>query len=412
MIIGIDFSRGEMEHRTGVEWYSHNIVKHLLDLGAEHEIVLYSRRGGVSSCCRDGVNPVSMVHLRWPFRFGWTQFRLSLEMVLRPPDVLFVPSYILPPITPKRVVTMVHDVAFKRHPEWYSQKQIRVLELGIRRIIKKRVVVLVPTEFVKRELLKLYPEMCDLDIRVIPHGVDHTLFRRRSPSPLQGESAPPAGGWQRGEVVDTKVVPPSPYFLFIGRLESKKNISHIVDAFVEFVGDVPSPLQGEGRARSYVKSGDVETGFPPEADHPQGETPSLQTSLLLVGRPGHGYERFAHKLNHPNIHVIPSVSAEELVILYQNAIALVFSTLYEGFGMPILEAMACGCPVITSKGGAYEEVAGTAALLVDPHNILDIADAMIKIQSGGWKEKGLKRAHQFSWDASAQQTLALVCNKY
>src|SRR3989344_5546779 len=175
MRVGIDFSRGEMEHRTGVEWYSYNIVKHLLDLGAEHEIILYSRRGG---------NPASTVHLRWPFRFGWTQFRLSLEMLLHPPDVLFVPSHILPPITPKRVVTMAHDVAFRRHPEWYSQKQIRVLELGIRRIIKKRAVVLVPTEFVKQELLALYPVMRDLDIRVIPHGVDHTLFRRRSPSPL------------------------------------------------------------------------------------------------------------------------------------------------------------------------------------------------------------------------------------
>ncbi len=377
MKIGIDFSRGEMEHRTGVEWYSYYIVKYVLDLGTEHEIVLYSRRGAtaVSTPLRGGVPADSaggvVRRLRWPFRFGWTQFRLSLEIFLHPPDVLFVPSHIVPPVTPKRVVTMVHDVAFRRHPEWYSKKHIQVLKLGMRRIIKKHAVVLVPTNFVKQELLELYPAMRELDIHVVHHGVDHELFHPRN------------------EAFSSD----SPYFLFVGRLETKKNISRIVGAFIEFVG-VPSPNIGEGRVRYEGHS---------------------EYHLILVGRPGHGYEEFSHTLNHQNVHVIPSVSQEELVSLYQNAIALVFPTLYEGFGMPILEAMACGCPVITSQGDAHEEVAGDRAVLVDSSSVDDIAHGLGVLTDGDFRksfiQKGLVRVREFLWDDAARKTMDILTKK-
>lgn len=371
MKIGIDFSRGEMEYRTGVEWYSYYIVKHLLDLGAEHEIILYSRSGILPSFCKDmPKSGIRFVHLRWPFRFGWTQFRLSWEMLTHPPDVLFVPSHIVPLITPKRVVTMIHDVAFNRHPQWYSKKQRRALEWGIRQVIKKQATVLAPTDFVKQELMKLYPETSRLDIRVIHHGVDREVFLMK-------------------ENVSSLT---RPYFLFIGRLESKKNISHIIDAFVQF-----------GQCSSFI------------ANEREKRRLSSDVDLVLVGRPGFGYEIFAHKLNYQHIHVIPFASTEGVVELYQRAIALVFPTLYEGFGMPILEAMACGCPVITSNRGANAEIAGDAGLLVDPEDIESIQTGLRRASEESTRQlliaKGRNHIIEFSWQRVAMQTMNILCGK-
>ncbi len=157
--------------------------------------------------------------------------------------------------------------------------------------------------------------------------------------------------------------PNKPYFLAVGTREPRKNFKRLVEAFIK------------------AKLNDVD--------------------LYIVGKPGWGEEN----INNKNIKILGFVDQKEMPELYANALAFVYPSLYEGFGIPILEAMSCGCPVITSNVSSMPEAGGEAAMYIDPTNVDDLTFAMKNIKYS--KEKGFTQVKKFNWEKSAREMIGI-----
>ncbi len=363
-IIGIDASRANVSVRTGIEWYAYNVIQELKAVVPPTvRVALYSREP-----LRDGLEDLpshweSRV-LRWPPRYLWTQARLSWEMLVRRPDLLFVPAHVIPMLLPRRTVTTVHDVAFMAEPQAYGDGGRAYLRFATAQAVR-RAELLTVSEFSKKEIIGRFNASAEC-IAVTPLGYDAGLYR---PVP-RDEAARRAATY---EVHD-------PYFLFVGRLERKKNLAGLLRAFHEFK---------------------------------EKRGPGDRTALVLVGKRGRGFaeamgaikdceaEGFVHELGY--------VPQEDMPYLYAGATAFVFPSWYEGFGLPVIEAFACGAPVIASATASLPEIAEEAALYVDPANSASIADAMCRLADdadlrGRLIEEGLLRATRFSWRRTAELT--------
>jgi glycosyltransferase involved in cell wall biosynthesis len=327
--------------------------------------------------------------LRWPPKFLWNLIRLSWEMLVHPPDVLFVPAHTVPLVHPKRLVTMCHDVGFERFPSLYETKPIgprhgvgkaffsvfvRVITLGryrnseldyhrfsMRLALRRAARILVPSQFTEREIRRFYPKT-RREIRVIPHGLNSVYQTVISSS-------------QRRQVAE-KFGVMKPYLFFLGRWEEKKNISLLLQAY--------QMLRRSGR---------------PE-------------KLVLGGRPGFGFEsawESIDSLTRQSILLCENVTTEAPVLMSEASVFL-FPSAYEGFGMPILEAMASGTPIVASTCASIPEVAGDAAILVDPGNPRAFADAIQRVLTNEELrqtliDRGLRRAATYSWASAGQETL-------
>lgn len=343
LILGIDASRSIHPQPTGVERYSTEIILALLELFQKEEVRLYTPQ-------KIPLFPKKVQRVLWFPRF-WTLIRLSLEMLLHKPDVLFVPAHVLPFFAPKRSFVTIHDLAFEKVPEAYSSMQRRYLRWSARRALKKCEKIFVPSSAVQLDLERLYGANRSM-IVVVPHG----------PLPLS---------------IPSKKVKPfkDPVFFYLGRLESKKNLTTLAAAFRIVQKKAP-------RAR-----------------------------LVLAGRPGYGWETFEkdlHKIR--NLELSGFMSEKEVVHHFLSSTAFIFPSLEEGFGFPILQAFQAGCPVICSDIPVLREVAGEAAVFVRPTDAEGFSRAMLKLieepeSSSVLTLKGRKRLQNFSWQKAAQ-TLA------
>lgn len=355
--IAIDASRANVDQKTGVEWYAFHVIQELKRIvPLNYRVVLYSREPLKGPLAELPPLWKSQV-LSWPPKVMWSQFRLAWELMRHKPDLFFEPAHIVPFLFPQdRTVNTLHDVAYVRFPKAYSPWGRFYLMVTTIYAKLRRVRFIAVSEFSKREMVELF--------RVRPELIDVVPL-----APVIGTET---------VAQQTEQTQKKPYFIFVGRREAKKNIGRIVAAFGEFT-------------KTY---GDV-------------------AQLILVGKKGEGYEReIAPYRAEPwfaSVEERGYTSNEEIIALYQNAIAFVFPSLYEGFGIPVLEAMYLGCPVITSATTALPEVAANAALLVDASKTETISRAMGRI----WKDEALReelialghaRAEQFSWKKTAQQT--------
>ncbi len=366
MIIGIDASRANKPVKTGTEWYSWHVIQELKKIiPADVTVRLYTREG-----LRDGLDvlPPNWEErvLNWPPKYLWTIVRLSIEMMQHPPDVLFVPAHGLPLIAPKKSIAAIHDIGYERFPELYKPWQPIYHRYFLRRELKECSTIITISEFTKKEI----EDVCGpvrVPIAITPLAYDTEKFF--SPLPQKDSSR-----------VRVAYDLTRPYFFFIGRLEKKKNIFGLLDAFAQFA-----------------------------------KTNSSH-DLVLVGPWGFGKEAVERRIQASlanRIHKLSWVPADDIPALMAGATALVFPTFYEGFGIPIVEAMAVGTPVITSKGGAHEEVAGGAALLVDPYNTEEIAHSLTELASNPTRvnelrARGLARAKAFSWASTAEKTWQIL----
>lgn len=178
-------------------------------------------------------------------------------------------------------------------------------------------------------------------------------------------------------------LPEKRFFLYIGPCKERKNVKRILEAFLRV-----------------CESTEEEVNFVMAGRHNEVEKADMYASAAAVG--------LGHRIVFPGY-----VSDSELAYLYSRAVGFVFPSLLEGFGLPVLEAMNCGCPVITSNISSLPEVAGDAALLVDPYNVEAIASAMLSLLKDenlvdSLKEKGYKRAQQFGWSHSAKQWKEII----
>lgn len=362
MVIGIEAARANQPNKTGTEWYAYEITRALVALGAPHEYVLYSKTALEPTLAHLGPNVVSRI-LPWPPRL-WTHTALMWEVNTHRPDVLFVPAHTLPFFHRVPTVTMVHDIGFRRAPELYAQKELAYHRFSMWLAAKTARLILVPTEFTKREILELY-DIPERKLKVIYHGFAAGRFRvmedRQEAQQILGRY-----GIRR------------PYCLYVGRLQEKKNIPNLIRAFAAV------------RKRE------------PEA------------TLVLAGKPDYHFDQMRALIRTLRLEqaiVLPGyIPTDDVPALMNAAAAFVFPSVYEGFGFPVLEAQACGTPVVTSSAASLPEVGGTGALYADPASPDSIAEQILRVLEdaelrGELRQKGFANLKRFSWEKCARQTL-------
>ncbi len=368
MLIGIDASHANKIQRTGVEEYCFQIIQELKNIiPGDYRVVLYSNLKLLPELSGLPLNWEIKI-LNWPFKKMWSQFRLAYELWKNSPDIYLSPGQLIPFLSPKNSVVVVHDSAFEVYPMAYRFLGRQYLKWMNRLIVKKSEIILTSTEFNKRELLKFYnyyfsnPIDLENKIKVVPLAYDYKKFNLE-------------------KLAEQNIY--DQYILSIGRLEEKKNTKRIILAF------------------NLVKK----------------QFPDLK--LILVGKPGAGFEAVQKAIDESVFKkdiILPGfVMSENLFSILKHAQVFVFPSLYEGFGIPILEALALGVPVVASKGNALEEVGDEAVDYVDSLSVQDISEKIIIFlkDTNYRKQKihlGLEQVKKYSWNQTAKLTWEVIKN--
>jgi len=289
----------------------------------------------------------------------WTQTALPRAIKQDNLDIFWSPSHILPPKLPPKSLATIHDLAFVVYPESYSWWNRILQRTTVLRAKSSATKIIAITASTKKDLRR-YFSVPESQIDVVPMA--------RPIGDLSGTKSLPK--WKN-------------YILVVGRVESKKNSLNIVKTF-----------------------GILSTKYP-------------DLHLVFAGPAGYGFDKVRKWVSDFNakdkIHFLGFVSDEELNSLYHYAKLLLFPSLYEGFGMTILEGFAAGIPVVTSNIGAMKEVAGGAAMLVNPHELDSIVIGVDKLLSNEdtrqkYIEAGKKRLRDFSWESSATKIRDIINN--
>ncbi|MDY6874721.1 MAG: glycosyltransferase family 1 protein [Chloroflexota bacterium] len=365
MLIGIDASRAVTAHPTGTEIYSQRIIEALLALGSLHRFRLYLRGTAPS-----GVFPGAERRVITLPRL-WTHLRLSWEVAHHPPDALFIPAHVLPLVHPHASLVTVHDLGYLYFPEAHPWRQRLYLDLSTRWNARAAAHLLADSEATKADLVARYS---------IPPGKITVVY------PGRNERLAPVRDQARVEAVKAHYGITGDYFLYLGTLQPRKNLSRLIAAFATLKTETVLVLAG--------KHGWLYKDLFAQVRHLGLEGPALSSAAGRVIFPGY----------------IPD---ENKAALLSGALAFTFPSLYEGFGLPVLEAQACGCPVITSITSSLPEVAGDAALMVDPSDTRAIAAGMQRIVTDPALrdrliERGFANVRRFSWTACAQSALSVI----
>jgi glycosyltransferase involved in cell wall biosynthesis len=293
---------------------------------------------------------------------------LAAELAQHPPDVLFVPAHVLPLFCPVPAVVTVHDLGYRYYPEAHRPFDRWYLEWTTRRHARLARHIVADSQATRQDLLDFYGANPD-KISVVYLGRDENLTRVNNPALL----------------VEVKVryQLEGDYLLYMGTLHPRKNLVRLVEAFHQAIQAAPQP----------------------------------NLKLVIAGKQGwlyHDIYRRVQQLNLSERVILPGyVAAEDKAALLSGALAYVFPSLYEGFGLPVLEAMACGVPVLTSNVSSLPEVGGTAALLVNPHDTEEIAAGLVRLISEAelrqeLVSKGYQQIQKFTWQTAARQILQIL----
>ncbi|MGQ9598820.1 MAG: glycosyltransferase family 4 protein [Anaerolineae bacterium] len=369
MLIGIDASRAAVKRRTGTETYSLHLIQELLVLGQRHRFRLYFNQAPAPGLFSD------RAELRiLPFPRFWTHVRLSWEMLAQSPDLLFVPSHVLPLLHPARNVVTIHDLGYLYYPHAHPLSQNLYLRWSTRYNARHASRILADSEATRQDLIHHYGIPADKIVRVYP-GRDESL-------------APVTDPTIRTAVRERYGVK-EPYLLYVGTLHPRKNLVRLIQAFASLLGFLTSASWPLAADLQLVLAG--QKGWLADDILDQVRRWSLQGRVIMTG-------------------YVPDA---DLPGLLSGALAFVFPSLYEGFGLPVLEAMACGVPVVCSNVSSLPEVAGEAALLVDPLDTHALSLALGQIVTNEelrrrLVERGFDQIQRFSWRRCAQETLQVL----
>lgn len=361
MLIGIDASRAATERRTGTEAYAYFLTRALIAQTADSDIHLrlYFNRQPAPGLFPEAAH----VEVRtMPFPRLWTHVRLLRELQQRPPDVFFTPAHVIPFLYRGASVATVHDLGYHYFPEAHTRRQVAYLRLSTRANGRLGRRVVADSHTTKSDLLRFYGvDACKIDI--IYPGLDPLLRQVTDEAEL-------ARTWRKYGITP-------PYFIYIGTLQPRKNLSRLVRAFV--AADLPY-------------------------------------RLVLAGKPGWRAQPLLDEIaeldfeTRRKIHLPGYVDEADKGALLSGATGLLYPSLHEGFGFPLLEGQVCDTPVLASNSSSLPEIAGDSALLVDPLDVSAIAAGIQRLAMdadlrAALVARGRLNIERFSWDKAATAVL-------
>ncbi len=365
MLIAIDGVAANDENRVGVSMYTLELLRYFHTQANEKlQFTIYLKNPPRADL------PKKTEYFRYRVvggSFLWSRLFFPLALMRDPkPDIFFSPAHYLPSFVPCPAVVTIHDLAYEYYPAEFLKKDLYKLKNWTKSAVNKSRAVIAVSQNTKSDILKYYQTPSER-VKVIYNG-----FRSKSEF-LNSKS----------ETISKFKILNSKFLLFVGTLQPRKNIAILIEAF-----------------STVVKS-------------------NKDLKLIIVGKRGWLYNSIFQKVSdlglENKIKFTGYLPDSELAILYKNAAMMVLPSLYEGFGIPILEAMAAGCPVITSNVSSLPEIAGEAALYFNPHDSVELAgkiDMILKDKSmrDDLIKKGKARVGRFSWEKCGKETLELLTN--
>ena len=362
MRIGFDVSDLATGRADGTTRYTFELAKRLPALAPDVSW-LYFAPGPLHKQFAEAGKHKNVQVIVSPWQKYWTQSRLVLDLFRYRPDVLFMPIQQLPLMRPwkMRTVAVVHDLAFHMYGQQTTFKDWALLHAFTAQAAREADAVITVSGATATDVADYYGRT--EQVSVIHHGVDVAQFAAKGSGKDLRKKYPKLQ---------------APYILYVGQIQPRKNLERLVGAF----------------------------------ERVREKRPDWQ--LVIAG--GHGWlqdsilQRVKRSSAREAIYLPGRVPGELLPALYQEAAVFTLPSLYEGFGMPILEAMAAGVPVVTANVSSMPEVAGKAAVLVDPMSEDSIADGILRADARRERlvNKGLERVEDFSWEETAKETLAVL----
>lgn len=363
MIIGIDGNEANVERKVGIGEYAYQLLLQFHKSQIPNlKFQIYLKNPPRSDM------PPPTFNFRYKIvgpKKMWTQFGLPFSLYFgKKPDIFFSPTHYAPRFSPVPTVISVMDLSFLLFPKLFAKKDLYQLKSWTKYSVKKAKKVFTISESSKSDIIKMY-NIDPKSVVVTSLGIKKSVedFRKLNMDDLR-----------------KKFGIESEYILFVGTLQPRKNITRLIEAF------------------SLLKK-------------------SNNLQLVIVGKKGWLYEEILAapaKFNvESRVKFLDFVSDSDLPSLYRNALCFVMPSLYEGFGLPVLEAMKYGCPVITSNVSSLPEAGGDAAVYFDPTSVSDIRDKIDSvISSPKLREelikKGYNQIKKFSWEKTASQTLKVL----
>ena len=353
-------SLGESYRSAGINWYLQNLLHHLPQADASMTYTVFAGERRYAGVPGIELRFTRLPTHRPPVRILWEQAIQPWAMRRAAVDLIHAPAFVGPAVGRCPFVVTVHDLSFLLYPQNFRARNRFYLKYLTRLSVRQARRVIAVSESTKQDVIEHYHLPPD-KIDVIYNGVDER-FR-----PLPEDQV--AGFRARRHL-------PERFLLFVGTLEPRKNVARLIEAYARL---------------------------------PQGRPP-----LMLVGGRGWLYDEVFARIEalgvEDEVHFVGYVPAEELPWWYNAAHLFVYPSLYEGFGLPPLEAMACGTPVVTSKAASLLEVVGQAALTAEATDTEALAAAIDQLLSdeemrSRMARAGRARAHGFSWARTARQTV-------
>lgn len=369
MRIAIQAADLDSKRIDGTRVYLLNMLNRFGDISSQDDFFVFHRKKFNPALKPKTFSNYKIIQKCFPFY--WTQTKFSIEIWRGKYDALWMPMQALPFIRRKNLITTVtiHDLAFKYFPEFFPGKDLRRLNIFTDFAVKNASKIIAVSQSTKKDILQIYPRIKEEKIEVIHHGFDPNLFQKET---IEKE---------KDKILKKYKLEAKSYILYVGAIQPRKNLGQLIEAF------------------EVVKE----------------KNPYLK--LVLAGGRAWMWEDVINKISkskyQKDIIVTGTIPFGDMVSLYKSAKVFVFPSLYEGFGIPVLEAMASEIPVICARNSSLSEVGGNAALYYEGTSLNDLCQKIKEVlENESFRNqmiaKGKEQIKKFSWDKCAEETLKFI----